>query len=75
MDLGVLEEFPGRDAREEIRLGQEMVIFALDLAGARRARRAGDRINKIGRLAERVAERRLSRRRRERRRRKECRNG
>ena len=61
MDLGVLEKLSGLDAREKIRLGKKMIIFAIDLAGARRASRAGNGINEIGSLAERVTERRFPR--------------
>ena len=48
---------PASTRVEKFRLGQEMIIFALDLAGARRARRAGNGVNEIRRLAERVAKR------------------
>ena len=61
MDLGVLQKLSGLDAREKIRSGKKVIIFAIDLAGARRASRAGDGVNEIGRLAESVTERRFPR--------------
>jgi hypothetical protein len=54
--VGVLEEFPGGNAGEKIGLGKEMIILAVNLAGARRTCRARDGINEVGRLAKRVTE-------------------
>ena len=51
---------PPPRARRKFGLGKKMIIFAVDLAGARRARGAGNRVNEIRRLAERVAEGRLA---------------
>ena len=59
--LGVLQKLSRLDPGEKICLGKKLIIFAIDFAGARRARRAGDGINKFGRLAERVTERRFAR--------------
>ena len=42
-------------------LGQKVIIFAIDFAGARRASCAGNGINEIRRLAECITERRFSR--------------
>ena len=61
VDLGVLQKFARLDPAQEIRLGKKVIIFALNFAGARRARRAGNGVNKIRRLAERVAKGRLAR--------------
>ena len=60
MHFCVLQKFPRRDARAKFRLGKEMIIFAVDFAGARRARRAGNGVDEVRRLAERVAKRRLA---------------
>ena len=49
------------DARAKIGFGKKVIILAIDLAGARRASRAGNGVNEIGRLAERVTERRFAR--------------
>ena len=51
---------PRRVARKSV-LGEEVIIFAFDLAGARRARGARDGVNEIRRLPQRVAECRLAR--------------
>ena len=52
---------PARDSRAEICLGKELIILALNFAGTRRTRRAGNRINKVGRLANRFTQCRLAR--------------
>ena len=45
--LCVLQKFSRfRDALAEIRLGKKLIILAIDLAGSRRTRGAGDGINK-----------------------------
>src|SRR5438067_8536709 len=54
--FGMLEEFAGFHAREKIILGKEAVILALNLTGARGTGCAGNRINEIGSLAERIAQ-------------------
>ena len=56
----MFQKFARLDSREELRLGQEMIILAFDFAGARRPRRAGNGVNEIRRLAQRIAQRRLA---------------
>src|SRR3954470_20065495 len=59
VDAGVFEKIAGGDSSKKIFFGNEMVIVAFDFPGARRPRRARDRVNKIRCLAERGTKRRL----------------
>jgi hypothetical protein len=61
MDVCVFEKIAGFYARSEIFLGDKMIILAIDLAGARRPRGAGNGVNEVGRLAQGITERRLPR--------------
>ena len=45
--LCVLKEFAGLDPDDEIRFRHKLVIFTINLAGARRARGAGDGVNEF----------------------------
>src|SRR5207248_8038620 len=56
----VLQKISGFHSRQKILFGNELIIFALDFARARRARRAGNRVDEVRRLAKRVAERGLA---------------
>ena len=51
---------PASTRVEKFLFGKEMIIFAFDFPGARRARRAGNGVNKVRRLAKRIAKRRLA---------------
>ena len=55
VDARVFEEVAGRDAVLEFGEVHEMVILAVDLAGAGRAGRAGDGVEGVGRLPQRTA--------------------
>jgi hypothetical protein len=57
--FGMLEKFARFHARPKVILGKKAVILALNLTGARRTGCAGNRINEIGSLAERIAQRRF----------------
>ena len=48
------------DSRNEIRVGQEMIIFAFDFTGARRSGCAGNGVDKVRRLPQCVAQCRLA---------------
>jgi hypothetical protein len=61
VNVGVFEEFVVLYAAGEFFLREEVVILAVDLAGARRPGGAGDGVNEIGRLAQGIAKRRLAR--------------
>ena len=60
MDLRVFEKIAGLRPRVKIGGGQKLIIFAFNLSGAWRPRRARDRVNKIGALAKGLDECRLS---------------
>ena len=48
--LRVFQKIPFLDSLAEICIGKKLIILAVNFAGARRSRGAGDRIKKIGGL-------------------------
>ena len=60
VNLGVLQEFAGFHARSEFWLRQELVILAFGFRRTCRARGARNRVNKLGRFAKRIDQRRFA---------------
>ena len=58
--FGVLEKLARLHSREKILFGKKAVVFAVDLARARRTGGAGNGIDEIGGLAKGVAQRRFT---------------
>ena len=57
MHLRVFQKIASFESRVKVRIREELIMFAIDFTAAWRARSAGDRIEKIGVLSQRLNQR------------------